>query len=131
MKFAIRSNCMAHGRTRHNRSFKPVFVDIEKGEMIEYEEEVEVVVEEEEPKRKKVVFINEKVKVEGHDVGIFMEWVDYVKLEMDESRKRIASLIQVASMERVADYQGKWDDLVNHLDQTTSQIDQTRVLLNC
>lgn len=31
-RFAIRSNCLAHGRTRHNRSFKPIVVDITKGE---------------------------------------------------------------------------------------------------
>ena len=32
---------MAHGRTRHNRSFKPVVVDIAHGEEIEMEEECE------------------------------------------------------------------------------------------
>jgi hypothetical protein len=32
MRFAIKSNCLAHGRTRHNRSLKPLFFDIEKGE---------------------------------------------------------------------------------------------------
>ena len=41
MKFAIRSNCMAHGRIRHNRSFKPVVIDISHGEEIELEEECE------------------------------------------------------------------------------------------
>ncbi|KAI8897592.1 hypothetical protein BC833DRAFT_593262 [Globomyces pollinis-pini] len=32
LRFAIRSNCMAHGRTRHNRSFKPIYIDIVKGD---------------------------------------------------------------------------------------------------
>jgi hypothetical protein len=31
-RFAIRSNCLAHGRTRHNRSFKPIVIDVTKGE---------------------------------------------------------------------------------------------------
>ena len=32
---------MAHGRTRHNRSFKPIVVDISHGEEIIMEEECE------------------------------------------------------------------------------------------
>jgi hypothetical protein len=32
--FAIRSNCLAHGRTRHNRSFKPIFIDITKDDLL-------------------------------------------------------------------------------------------------
>lgn len=32
-RFAIRSNCLAHGRTRHNRSFKPLVVDVTRGDV--------------------------------------------------------------------------------------------------
>ncbi|KAL2916746.1 hypothetical protein HK105_203525 [Polyrhizophydium stewartii] len=31
-RFAVRSNCLAHGRTRHNRAFKPIVIDITKDE---------------------------------------------------------------------------------------------------
>jgi hypothetical protein len=44
---------MAHGRTRHNRSFKPLFIDIEKGEPVDFEQESES--EEEQPRKKRVV----------------------------------------------------------------------------
>ena len=38
-RFAVRSNCLAHGRTRHNRAFKPIVVDITKDEDVrDYEE---------------------------------------------------------------------------------------------
>ena len=54
MKFTVRSNCIAHGRyysrflrkfrTRHNRTYKPIFIDISAGESLEtnqtYEEEL-------------------------------------------------------------------------------------------
>lgn len=42
MKFAIKSNCQAHGRTRHNRSFKPLFFDIGRGILIDQEFEEEM-----------------------------------------------------------------------------------------
>ncbi|KAH6587596.1 hypothetical protein BASA50_011201 [Batrachochytrium salamandrivorans] len=29
-RFAVRSNCLAHGRTKHNRTFKPIIIDITK-----------------------------------------------------------------------------------------------------
>jgi hypothetical protein len=46
-KFGVKTNCMAHGRTRHNRSFKPVFIDIYKN-MTELEQQQEQMEEEEE-----------------------------------------------------------------------------------
>ncbi len=34
MAFAIKSNCLAHSKSRHNRTVKPIFFDIIKNEQI-------------------------------------------------------------------------------------------------
>ena len=34
MAFAIKSNCLAHSKSRHNRTVKPIFFDIIKNEHI-------------------------------------------------------------------------------------------------
>ena len=41
MAFAVRSNCTAHGRTKHNRAVKPIYFDIIKNEYIVQEDKVD------------------------------------------------------------------------------------------
>jgi hypothetical protein len=135
---------MAHGRTRHNRSFKPLFIDIEKGEPVDFEQESES--EEEQPRKKRVVekqervvekkrkevfHVDKKKDVDVEDVNVFMSWVDYVHAEMDHSAKRIERLKSFASQKHIDEYQKKYYDLMNHLDLTRAQIDQTKVAMNC
>jgi uncharacterized Zn-finger protein len=44
LPFAIKSNCILHGRTRHNRSFKPIFID-HLNYTVEEDEEMEILME--------------------------------------------------------------------------------------
>jgi N-glycosylase/DNA lyase len=69
--------------------------------------------------------------VDVEDVNVFMSWVDYVHSEMEQSAKRMERLKSFASQKHMEEYQKKYYDLMNHLDLTRAQIDQTKLAMNC
>ncbi|KAI8915966.1 hypothetical protein EDD86DRAFT_197308 [Gorgonomyces haynaldii] len=157
-RFAIRSNCLAHGRTRHNRSFKPIIIDITKGEdyvegdeiLLEYEDDMDDLEEEEpfdnrkKPKRKRdyKIFpatkhqrISREMRNFEEDRQIcdnYQEWMKFLRDELAQTEVRYQKLVRCLPEPESALHQ--FADMClqfsKYLDETQSAIDRAITTLD-
>ncbi|KAJ3325719.1 hypothetical protein HDV06_003521 [Boothiomyces sp. JEL0866] len=136
LKFAIRSNCMAHGRTRHNRSFKPIVVDISKEEEIEIQEEEEEEEYKRKPKRKPLKrnekqrendFQNELKQFQDYQKQLekYTDVFEYCQSESLASKTRLEILSEYFDDQ----YKTELEELVVELEQAEAYVNDTRDII--
>ncbi|KAJ3310776.1 hypothetical protein HDV04_004658 [Boothiomyces sp. JEL0838] len=136
LKFAIRSNCMAHGRTRHNRSFKPIVVDISKDVEIELHSEEEEEEYKRKPKRKPLKR-NEKQRENDfqNELKLFQDYQKQLEKYTDLFEYcQSESLASKARLEILSEhfdnrYKTELDELVLELEQAEAYVNETRDII--
>ncbi len=150
LKFAIKSNCMAHGRTRHNRSFKPIVFDIIKGEAIEDtviaeepddddDEEVQIKnlklekikrpqkLTTEQRQQRQVKTLKDKKKL----MGKYFEWVEYCRKGIFYLKKELALVHQnVCDLGHASSFEQEKKNFELDLDRNHEQIAKTLRLID-